>query len=141
MVYLSASLSLAVLERLVHTYSVRGLAGVWVYSVDFEDGHSLYLPEEEWPQDWARKPVPPDWHAPPVKATQAIGNDWVVRGASLLLRVPSVVVPAEHNYLLNPAHSSFNDVVLTPPEKFRFDGRLAGLVEAQSRTFSELNEP
>lgn len=77
--------------------------------------------------------MPPDWHAPRIKATQAVGNEWVARGASLLLRVPSTVVPSEHDYLLNPAHPSFNDVALTPPERFRFDERLAQLVGVEGR--------
>lgn len=128
---MSGTLSSAALERLVHTYSVRGLDGVWVYSIDVEDRASLYLPEDEWPADWARKPVPPDWHEPPLKATQSIGNDWVARGASLLLQVPSTVVPSEHNYLLNPDHPSFNDLVLTPPQRFRFDERLTHLVHGE----------
>ena len=36
--------------------------------------------------------------------TQAIGDAWLAAGASLLLRVPSVVVPVGWNYVLNPAH-------------------------------------
>lgn len=134
---MSASPSLAALERLVHTFSVRGLEGLWVYCLDIEEADSLYLPEDELPADWNRKPVPPDWHAPPLKATQLIGNDWAKRSASLSLRVPSAVVPGESNYLLNPAHPSFYATQLSQPERFHFDERLASLVQA----FEELNEP
>ena len=115
---------------MVHTYSVRGLEGLWVYTFTFEEEQSLYLPEDALPGDWERKPVPPDWHAPPLKASQRVGDDWVSRGASLLLRVPSAVVPGEWNYLLNPAHPEFDASSLAPPERFRFDERLMGLVGA-----------
>ncbi len=118
LVYTSSSISLAALERLVHTFSVRGLDGLWVYSFEAEERDSLYLPEEELPEDWDRRPVPPDWHTPPLKATQLIGNDWVVPEASLLLRVPSAVMPGEYNYLLNPSHPSFDAARLGPPEQF-----------------------
>ena len=136
LVYTSASPSLAALERLVHTFSVRGLNGLWVYSFEFDEAESLYLPQNALPEDWNRKPVPPDWHSAPLKATQLIGNDWVSRGASLLLRVPSAVLPEEANYLLNPRHPTFDPARLTAPLQFRFDERLAGLVAA----FETLNE-
>ncbi|MBI2497892.1 MAG: RES domain-containing protein, partial [Opitutae bacterium] len=41
------------------------------------------------------------------------------------LRVPSVVVPGEFNYLLNPAHPDFKRVKIGKPEPFSFDPRLA----------------
>jgi RES domain-containing protein len=41
------------------------------------------------------------------------------------LRVPSVLVPQEHNLLLNPAHPEFAQVRLAAePEPFFFDERL-----------------
>lgn len=138
LVYTSASPSLAALERLVHTFSVRGLANVWVYSLAFEEGESLYLPEGELPQDWDRKPAPPDWHAPPLKATQLIGSDWVQRRASLLLKVPSAVVPGEYNYLLNPAHESFDVAKIGSPQRFTFDERLTSLVQALEEQHKEM---
>ncbi|CAN5759657.1 RES family NAD+ phosphorylase [soil metagenome] len=129
-VYTSASPSLAALERLVHTFSVRGLAGLWIYSVEVDERDSLYLPDDALPPEWDRVPVPPDWHAPPLKGTQLIGNDWCARNASLLLRVRSAVVLGEYNYLLNPAHPAFDAARLEPPEQFHFDERLTSLVGA-----------
>ncbi len=130
LVYTSASPSLAALERLVHTFSVRGLAGLWVHTLSFEENESLYLPPDELPEGWDRKPVPPDWHEAPLKATQLIGNDWVGRRASLALRVPSAVVGGEFNYLINPEHPAFERAERGPPQPFRFDARLANLVAA-----------
>lgn len=130
LVYTSASPSLAVLERLVHTFSVRGLDGLWLYGLEFSEEESLYLPDDALPKNWNRKPVPPDWHSAPLKATQLVGNDWVARGVSLLLRVPSAVLPEEATYLLNPAHPAFDTSRLTEPLQFRFDERLASLVAA-----------
>ncbi|MDB6167136.1 MAG: hypothetical protein JWQ83_2276, partial [Lacunisphaera sp.] len=40
------------------------------------------------------------------------------------LRVPSVVVPGEFNYLLNPAHPKFAKIKVGKPETFSFDPRL-----------------
>ena len=39
-------------------------------------------------------------------------------------RVPSAIVPSEYNFLLNPAHRRFGEVVIGEPEPFEFDPRL-----------------
>jgi hypothetical protein len=47
-------------------------------------------------------------------------------GASLALRVPSVVVPSEFNFLLNPAHDAFGTVVISAIAPLAFDARPHG---------------
>jgi hypothetical protein len=44
---------------------------------------------------------------PSAASTQAIGDRFVADARALALRVPSVVVPSEPNYVLNPAHPAF----------------------------------
>ncbi len=39
-----------------------------------------------------------------VEATRKYGDEWLVSGRSALLRVPSVIVPATWNVLINPRH-------------------------------------
>jgi RES domain-containing protein len=36
-----------------------------------------------------------------------VGDRWLAQRESLVLRVPSVLVSGEFNYLINPAHPSF----------------------------------
>ena len=63
-------------------------------------------------------------HKVPLEETvQAIGDAWLEEGAALLLRVPSVVVPAGWNYLLNPAHADARKV-RTRRMVYRADPRL-----------------
>lgn len=99
-----------------------------MYSVTFEEGESAYLAETALPEDWNRKPVLPDWHAPSLKATQRIGANWSERQASLVLRVPSVIIASEFNYLVNPLHPAFEASRIAAPQQFHFDERLATLV-------------
>ena len=54
-----------------------------------------------------------------------IGDNWLRENSSLLLKVPSVVIHEEMNYLINPNHKDFNKVKLTETKLFRFDDRLA----------------
>lgn len=56
--------------------------------------------------------------------TQAMGNHWLDEAKGLALRVPSAVIPEEHNYLLNPAHPNFDQIEIGPAEPFAFDSRL-----------------
>jgi len=68
------------------------------------------------PPNWREYPAPPQ--------LQAIGDKWVRSKRSAVLRVPSVIVPGEHNYLLNPEHPKFRRIVVGKPEKFALDLRL-----------------
>ncbi|MBN6742191.1 hypothetical protein JKG47_16990 [Acidithiobacillus sp. MC6.1] len=41
-----------------------------------------------------------------------------------MLAVPSAVIPAEYNYLLNPMHRDFPLITIGEPEPLITDGRL-----------------
>ncbi len=70
--------------------------------------------------------LPENWHANPYPLeTQRFGGEWVRARRSVALRVPSVIVPGEFNYLLNPAHPQFARIRIGKPEPFTFDPRLA----------------
>jgi RES domain-containing protein len=53
-----------------------------------------------------------------------MGDRWVAAGKSALLRVPSVVVPDEFNYVVNPSHPAFSRIEIGSPRSFPFDPRL-----------------
>lgn len=117
-VYTSGSISLAVLEYTVN-YRQRG----WV--------PASVLGRAKIPNSVAIKTVrsadlPADWFsASPPASLLDIGGDWLERGATAVLKVPSAVVPEEWNYLLNPQHAHFRRIGIAPPEPFSFDRRLA----------------
>jgi RES domain-containing protein len=41
-----------------------------------------------------------------------------------VLRIPSVVIPRESNFMLNPAHQDFAQIGVEAPLPFEFDVRL-----------------
>jgi RES domain-containing protein len=53
-----------------------------------------------------------------------VGTRWARELKSLVLAVPSAVIPLELNYLLNPLHADFRRIRVRNPEAFRFDPRL-----------------
>ncbi len=116
-VYASATLSLAVLEVLVH--------------------HRVPIPPHEFVALTAEIPVrlkletvsvqdlPADWRADPAPVRlQEIGSEWLQRASSLVLAVPSALIEQEFNYLINPRHSDFAHLSINAPIAFSFDGRL-----------------
>ena len=118
-IYLADSLALAQLEKRVHTpmRPPRDLVAVEaiVPAAAVTSAEGVVLPD-----DWDADNV--DWSVGSA-ASQCIGDDWLARGTSLLLRVPSVVVPVGWNYLLNPAHPDARRV-RTRRIEYRPDARL-----------------
>ncbi|MCE3296582.1 MAG: superfamily protein [Crocinitomicaceae bacterium] len=56
--------------------------------------------------------------------TRQLGDDFILKGKSAVLKVPSAVVQGEFNYLLNPAHPEFHKITVKSREPFSFDQRL-----------------
>jgi len=114
--YASETRALCLLEVLTGLGSVKPLHSYVLIPVTFEDSLVLPVPQEHLPPDWRQSPPPP--------STQRIGDDWADQGRSAILRVPSVIVPDEHNYLLNPAHPDFRHIRIGSPEEITIDSRL-----------------
>ena len=115
LVYASESLSLAALEIFVHLQPVdRRIPYVWFdvtipANVRIDDPPAL-------PDTWRSEP--------PGEETQSLGSQWVKQNQAAVLRVPSILIPGEHNLLLNPAHAQFKRLKISAPRAFDFDGRL-----------------
>ena len=116
-VYASATLSLAALERFVHTDPDLEPADLLAVRVDVDDGIAIDAVDV--------KHLPADWrHYPAPEALGRFGAGWLAASRSALLSVPSAVIPHERNYLLNPAHADFPRLVRGRPEPFSFDPRM-----------------
>jgi RES domain-containing protein len=117
-VYASGSISLAVLEYTVN-YRRRG----WVPPSVL--GRAA-IPDNVVIETVRPADLPANWlAATPPAELQDIGEVWLERGATAILKVPSAVVPEEWNYLLNPQHAEFRRIAVPPPEPFSLDRRLA----------------
>lgn len=56
--------------------------------------------------------------------TQKLGDQWSEKAISAVLKVPSAIIPAEFNYLINPLHKDFSRIIFLGNEPFNFDERL-----------------
>ena len=101
-VYCSENASLAQLEVLVRTQRTKDLA--------------LYVliearVPEELIETLRREDLPDDWNAlPESNTTREMGTKWATEKRSAVLGVPSVVIPSELNFLLNPEHPEWKRV-------------------------------
>jgi len=125
MVYMSSSDSLAVLEVRVHLRRYIPNSFVFV-TVD--------VPEELITAIETRESLPPNWHDN-LEWSRAADRRFLNDESSVALSVPSRVVPACRNILLNPRHPEFSQVVTTPPAPFVWDRRLFESVEPAFRKF------
>jgi RES domain-containing protein len=116
-VYASENRALAALEQLVHLHRNRLPPHFVCFAVDVPDDLAMIeVRAQELPAGWRRHPGPLE--------LQDIGTRWASSGVSVCLEVPSAVVPAEHNFLLNLRHADFGRLAIGNPEPFEFDPRL-----------------
>ena len=116
LVYTSAHLSLSVLEVLVQL----------VDYADLEDYVAVpALIDEALVETVAREDLPADWRSlPPPRATRALGSAWAREARSAVLQVPSVVLPEESNYVVNPLHPDFGKIRVGEARPLGIDPRL-----------------
>lgn len=118
-VYSSESIALAVLEQLVHVEEVVALSTFVAVGATLEEDSVEVLDPASLPDDWRIYPTPP--------ALQAIGDAWLSGGRSLALKVPSVTVNGQYNYLINPSHPDFDSVEVSEREPLDLDPRITGM--------------
>ena len=61
---------------------------------------------------------------PPISYTQDYGSEWIKRGKSLCLAVPSAVLSIESNILINPNHKQFPELKILKTGILDLDSRL-----------------
>jgi len=121
-IYTAAHRSLSILEVLVHVKGGAGMgraaisAPFYVYAVAFDESLLEGLPIASLPTGWNSEP--------PATASQSLGDAWVLAASSAVLAVPSVIVPEEPNYILNPSHPQFSGVQIGAPVVCSIDPRL-----------------
>ena len=114
-VYTAGSQSLAMLEMLVQDEPLRARYAMVPAT----------LPKNLKIERVTRDQLPAGWRGPEARERlQGIGSDWARRRSSAVLAVPSVVIPTETNYLLNPLHAAFARIGIGKAQAFVTDLRL-----------------
>ena len=114
--FASASLSLAILEVLVHLKDNDTLKSYFQFILDFSEDLVANFDQKDLPASWRHYPAPVE--------LQSTGDKWARDGSSVILRVPSVLIPHESNFLINPSHRDFSRLKISRPSSLDIDPRL-----------------
>ncbi len=117
MVYCSENLALAALEILVHCQPVMTMRDKWrAFRVNWSEELMISV---------ATRSLPRGWNAQPAgRASRSIGDEWARSGRSAVLALPSVIIPLERTFLLNPKHHDFAKIRHKSAGEFVLDQRL-----------------
>jgi RES domain-containing protein len=117
MIYASENRSLCVAEIAVHM--PLGFLPVDFSMISIEIPSSIKILEIE------KRELPKNWNSIPFSvASQYFGDVFLKEKKYCIMKVPSVIVPGEFNYLINPLHPSTNKINIKKIEPFSFDERL-----------------
>lgn len=112
-IYTSVSLSLAVLEYAVNN-SLHNIPRGLCYTIyEIPDRGHQKRAQDALPGNWTERPVP--------MSTMNFGSEILSANKHLITGIPSVIIPEEYNYLINPAHKAINKVKIIAIKDFVFD--------------------
>ncbi len=115
-IYTAESLALAALEILVHVKSHEELSNYQKIKFEFDEGLFTDIKQESLSVNWRAGRTTDE--------TRQLGDAWLKRNDYPILRVPSVIIPEEWNYLLNPLNPKFSKIKASSTQPFSFDPRL-----------------
>jgi len=116
-IYTSQSRALAVAEVAVHL-SIATLPSDYVM-IEIDIPNSIEIKTIE------HKDLPINWkNHPPSVSTQKIGDAFIDAMEFCILKVPSVVVQDDFNFLINPYHKDFKKITIFEIKDFPFDKRI-----------------
>jgi RES domain-containing protein len=118
LIYAAPTRSLAILELLVNLHRPTILEDFVLIPIDFPEDALKKKRRANLPKDWRESPAP--------NSSKDIGTNWVKSRTSAILQVPSVILPEEKNFLLNPHHPEYKKIKIGKPDSITLDPRLLG---------------
>lgn len=119
LLYLASSRALAVLENLAHLGKTLPIVDFCMATVELPGLTDLPV------HTVAASQLPEGWNTDPsFTHTRHLGDHFIGQAESLILRVPSVIVPDEYNFLVNVLHPDMKKVSISSVNPYHFDERL-----------------
>ena len=115
LLYTSQFISLSILESLVHLKRQEIPSSQFLLHIE--------IPDEREIAEISYKKIKKNWREE-IDYTQWLGDQFIQNKQSLIFKVPSVIVPQENNFLLNPLHPDFKKVKIITSELLELDKRL-----------------
>ena len=117
-VYLAESQPGALLEVLVHIEVTRVEDLPTHYTLLKVVGDAPVTNCPTLPDNWVENPA----------VTRRVGDEWLAKGETCLLRVPSAIIPGVWNLLLNPLHAEAGGFRIEEAMRVPFDRRLFSIL-------------
>jgi RES domain-containing protein len=115
LLYTSQSISLSILESLVHLKRKEIPPTQYLLYIELPDAKEV--------AEISYKKIKKGWYEE-LEYTQWIGDQFIQNKQNLFMKVPSAIVPQESNILLNPLHNEFKKVKIIESELLQLDKRL-----------------
>ncbi len=113
-VYLAETPASALLEVCVHTSANDVPPEFTLLKIEGPDVNIPSVETTKLPQDWRTR----------LHVTRDLGPAWLNKNESVLLRVPSALVPETVNFLFNPSHAQATKFQIADVFSYPFDPRL-----------------
>ena len=115
-VYAAESRALAVLEYSVNVHLSAILRALSITAIDIGKAIIQELLISDLPGNWRESPAP--------STTKDLGSDILNRADAAIIKIPSIIIPEEFNYILNPAHPDAGNFKVVYVKDFVYDIRI-----------------
>jgi RES domain-containing protein len=115
-VYTSASRALAVLEYTANVNFDDIPRALCMITLSIPDESILVVPVDKLPGDWDHSPTP--------TSGKDFGTKILRKNQYAAIQLPSAVIPAEFNYILNPNHALSGRFIIEDITDFVYDIRI-----------------
>ncbi|WP_231462031.1 MULTISPECIES: RES family NAD+ phosphorylase [unclassified Pedobacter] len=115
--YMASNRALAALEILANKNALINSRNLCLTVFELPDGLIKNVEFTDLPKNWKSYPAIPQ--------LAKIGDAFAKQKEFLLLRVPSVLIEDEYNFLMNVNHPDANKIKILEVKPFQFDERLA----------------
>jgi RES domain-containing protein len=113
-VYLAGSPASALLEVCVHTSANDVPPDFTLLKIEGPELRRSLIGLDDLPHDWMLR----------LEVTRDLGTAWLESGRSVLLQVPSAIVPHTANFIFNPRHPAAKRFRIRESISYPFDARL-----------------
>jgi RES domain-containing protein len=115
-IYTSETKALSILEYAANVplEEMPFSLSITVFTIQEKSWKEFYV--DELPKNWSRLPAPQE--------TKEWGSRYLQEAKLLALKLPSVIINSEFNFILNPLHSDFKKVSIKEVHSFTFDARI-----------------
>lgn len=113
--YTAENKELALLENIVHAPPMF-YPELDILTLEIPDDSILEFKIEDLPKNW--------FHFAAPTLLSEIGQNWIIKGETIALRVPSCIIHSSCNIILNCRNPRYGEVKVLEQNKFKFDPRL-----------------